>query len=244
MKSLPFTGAFNPMCSDLKVSPGHRSLIILIPAHNEEATVGGVVQELKTQVDAEIVVIDDASTDGTRKAAVAAGATVLPAAVQIGAWGAVRAGLRYALKQGSARAITMDADGQHPADSIPLILKPIEAGDADVVIGACPERGSRSRKLAWAFFRQITRLKIHDLTSGFRAYNRSAIAALVSEDTVLLDYQDIGVLLYLRQRGLRIAEAPVTMCQRVAGHSKVFATWWTVFKYLIHTGVLCLSRRN
>jgi glycosyltransferase involved in cell wall biosynthesis len=232
------------MRADAAVSAGKRSLIIIIPARNEEATVGGVVQELKARVDAEIVVISDASTDGTRRAALAAGATVLPVAVQIGAWGAVRTGLRYALKRGAARAITMDADGQHPADSIPLILKPIEAGDADIVIGACPQRGSRARKLAWGFFRQVTRLKVHDLTSGFRAYNRSAITALVSEDTVLLDYQDIGVLLYLRKRGLRIAEAPVAMCPRIAGHSKVFSTWWTVLKYLIYTGVLCLARRH
>ncbi len=85
-------------------------------------------------------------------------------------------------------------------------------------------------------------LELQDLTSGLRAYNHAAISVLACDETSLLDYQDIGVLLYLKRRGLRIAEAPVIMNPRLAGHSRVFSSWWTVGRYLALTMVLSLSK--
>ena len=85
-------------------------------------------------------------------------------------------------------------------------------------------------------------LGLQDLTSGLRAYNRTAIKALVSERTSLLDYQDIGVLLHLRKKGCRILEVPVVMNLRQAGRSRVFASWWNVWRYLLNTMVLSLSK--
>ena len=111
-----------------------------------------------------------------------------------------------------------------------------------MVIGAFPERASRARRLAWSYFRQITGLQLEDITSGFRAYNHAAMAVLASREASLLDYQDVGVLLILRRKGLRIVEAPVSMQPRALGASRVFRSWWVVGKYMLQTSLLCLAR--
>jgi hypothetical protein len=87
-------------------------------------------------------------------------------------------------------------------------------------------------------------LELQDLTSGLRAYNHAAISVLACDETSLLDYQDIGVLLYLKKQGIRIMEAPVIMNPRLSGHSRVFSSWWTVGRYLALTAVLSLSKRK
>lgn len=216
--------------------------IALIPAHNEEATVGVVVSQVRALWNCPVVVIDDCSTDATARVARAAGAIVLPLTIQLGAWGAIQTGLRYALRQGYQTAITLDADGQHEPEEIGALLQPLANDAADVVIGAFPERASRARRFAWAYFRGLTGLELEDITSGFRAYNHAAITVLASRAASLLDYQDVGVLLILRRQGLRIVEAPVTMQPRAAGASRVFRSWWVVGKYMLQTSLLCLAR--
>ncbi len=216
--------------------------VVLIPARNEQSTVGAVVREVRDELGWDVVVVDDASTDRTAAEARAAGATVLPLALHLGSWGAIQAGIRYTLRHGYQWAITMDADGQHLAAAIGQLLPPLLSGRADVVIGACTQRGSRARRFAWRFFRGLSGLGVEDLTSGFRAYNRAAIAALASRDATLLIYQDIGVLILLRAVGLRIGEVAVPMRPRLAGHSRIFGSWFAVGSYLLHTGILCMSK--
>ncbi len=218
------------------------AMVAIIPARNEVASVADVVRRIKRTIPCDVVVIDDASTDGTGDAARTAGATVLSLLIQQGAWGAIRTGFRYALLHGYEIAVTLDADGQHDPGAIESISDPIRANRADVVIGSCPGRGSAARKLAWSFFRRLTMLGVTDLTSGFRAYNRPSIVALASSGTSLLDYQDIGVLIYLKEKGFVVSEAPVCMEDRMEGHSRIFSTWWSVLKYLALTCVLCISK--
>jgi glycosyltransferase involved in cell wall biosynthesis len=221
-----------------------KDLTIIIPAYNEVQTIGQVIREVMDRVQGSVVVVDDASTDGTGNAARKEGATVLPLILQLGAWGAIRTGMLYAIKHGFDMALTMDADGQHMAEFIQPVLAPIRQGTADVVIGSYPERGSRARKLSWAFFRRFNMLDLEDLTSGLRAYNHTAISVLACDETSLLDYQDIGVLLHLRRQGIRITEAPVIMNPRLTGHSRVFSSWWTVGRYMALTAILSLSKRK
>ena len=216
--------------------------IALIPAYNEEATVGAIVGQIRALWNYPVVVIDDCSTDRTAPAARAAGAIVLPLTIQLGAWGAIQTGLRYALRHGYRTAITLDADGQHEPESIGALLPPLATDTADVVIGAFPERASRARRLAWSYFRQITGLQLEDITSGFRAYNHAAMAVLASREASLLDYQDVGVLLILRRKGLRVVETQVSMQPRTLGASRVFRSWWVVGKYMLQTSLLCLAR--
>lgn len=220
----------------------YESLVILIPAKNEVNTVGKVVSAIKARFAISVVVIDDASTDKTASVARAAGAIVLSLSFSLGAWGAMQTGLRYALKRGFKTAITMDADGQHKADSIPTLLAPIALGQCDVVIGAYPQRGSFLRRTAWFFFRQLSGVELEDLTSGLRAYNHDAIKLLASPVATLLDYQDMGVLILLQKAGLQIIEKPILMYPRIDGHSRIFSSWWAVSQYMLHTGILCLAR--
>ncbi len=218
-----------------------KKILVIIPAWNEQASVADVVRQILEHIDCDVVVVDDASTDNTAQEAKSAGALVLTLPVNLGAWGAIQTGLRYAQGQGYRTAITMDADGQHKASSLPSLLTPLKAYQADVTIGACTPRGSRARKLAWTLFRWITGLEVRDLTSGLRAYGSPAIALLASSRASLLDYQDVGVLLLLRKAGLRIREVSVDMCPRVSGSSKVFASWIKVSEYMILTMLLCFS---
>jgi glycosyltransferase involved in cell wall biosynthesis len=220
----------------------NNKLVVLIPALNEEKNIREVIQGVRKAITAEIVVIDDASSDSTAMVARDEGAKVLPLLLRLGAWGATRTGIRYANRHFYEIAVTMDADGQHLPDSIAALIDPILSNQADIVIGSCTERGSVPRKLSWFFFRKITGLEVQDLTSGFRAYNAAAISMLMTADTALLDYQDIGVLLVLSKAGFRILEVPVRMRPRSSGHSRVFSSWWDVFRYLVITLVLCLSK--
>jgi len=171
---------------------------------------------------------------------VAAGATVLHAPLWQGAWGAIQTGLRYAVRHGYAGVVTMDADGQHEPDHLPRLIE--ASRSADVVIAACPSRGSFLRHVAWRYFRFLTGFDIEDLTSGFRYYNASACRLLAGQEATLLDYQDIGVLLLLRHANLRVAEVAVPMNPRRNGISRVFSSWWTVGVYMAETSVLCLAR--
>lgn len=218
------------------------SWVVLIPAHDEAATIGSIVQAVKELLTCKVIVIDDASTDGTAEIARAAGATVLSLSCKLGAWGGIQAGIRYALKAGYRQVLTMDADGQHLPESLSPLLRSLIAGEADVVIGACTERGSRIRRLAWVYFRKLTGLRVEDLTSGFRAYNYAAMTILASPEATLLDYQDVGVLLLLRRASLQIKEIPVPMHKRDHGGSRVFPSWFIVGKYMLQTSILCLAK--
>lgn len=218
------------------------SLLVIIPARDEAATVGLIVSGLRKTVGCDVVVVDDVSSDRTAEAARMAGATVLPLRLHLNAWGATQAGLRYAVKHDYDIVVTMDSDGQHLVESVFDLVKPIRNGNADVVIGAFPQRGSLARHIAWNFFRKITGLSYTDLTSGLRAYNRKAIELLASPQGTILDHQDLGVLILLRSCGLEIVEVPVIMQPRLAGKSKVFNSWFTVLRYMMQTTVLCMSK--
>jgi glycosyltransferase involved in cell wall biosynthesis len=214
--------------------------LIVIPARDEAATIGMVVSSLIAAGWNDIFVIDDQSSDDTGHIARRAGATVVRPVLPLGAWGGMQLGIRHALARGYQAVITMDADGQHEVQDIPTLLA--GAADADVVIGAHPQRASRLRHIAWRWFRVITDLDLEDVTSGFRYYNRDAIKILAAEEATLFDYQDVGVLLLLRKAGLRIAEVPVSMNTRQAGRSRIFYSWFSVARYMISTTLLCLAR--
>jgi len=217
-------------------------VLVIVPARDEILSVERVVRSILDQEGFEVLVVDDMSTDDTAGAARRAGAVVLRLPIHLGAWGAIQAGMRYALKHRYQTVLTMDADGQHLFSDVDRLLQPLRNGEADVSIGACPERGSFCRRLAWRLFRGMTGLTLQDLTSGFRAYNHRAIALLASPTATLLDYQDIGVLLLLLRADLRVVERQVTMCPRVYGHSRVFDTWSAVTRYMLASTVLSVSR--
>jgi len=222
---------------------GRGRLLVVIPALNEAECIGAVIREARGSGPIDVLVVDDGSSDDTANVAMLGGATVVRAPLWQGAWGAIQTGIRYAVRHGYDAVITMDADGQHEAAYLPRLIEAAERG-ANVVIAACPSRGSRLRHFAWSYFRLITGFEFDDLTSGFRYYDAKACRLLTREEATLLDYQDIGVLLILRHARLRIAEIPVAMNPRRHGASRVFSSWWTVTRYMAETSLLCLARWN
>ncbi len=218
-----------------------KQTIAIIPAYNEEVTVGEVVTEVKA-LGLEVLVVDDHSLDRTGVMARNRGAVVLSLSTRLGSWGAIQTGLRYALKQKRKYCLTLDADGQHPPENIPLLLKSDALQKADVVIGSCPDRVSPLRKAAWSWFRALSSTDFRDLTSGFRVYNRRAMRLLLDRRAYLFDYQDLGALLLLKKHGLRIKEIPVSMLARKHGHSRVFNSWFKVCKYMAVTSSLSICK--
>lgn len=211
--------------------------LVIIPAFNEEGSVGSVVSGVR-KLGLKILVVDDHSTDLTMEEALDHGALVLGLASQLGSWGAIQTGLRYALKNGYHYGVTMDADGQHPPESLPALLCPENLHNFDMVIGSCPERVSSLRKIAWKWFGHISSTKFQDPTSGLRVYNRPAMQLMLDKKAYMFDYQDMGVLLLLRKHGFRIKEIPVEMLPRKIGHSRVFNSWFNVCRYMAVTSSL------
>lgn len=226
------------------VSPELLSPIVLIPAFNEQGSVGQVVTQVRSACSFPVIVIDDASSDATATEAATAGAVVLPLVANLGAWGATQTGIRYALRLGHDVVITLDADGQHDAMQIASVAAPVIDRSAHVSIGACPERGSRARQLAWIVLRLMSGIKLEDLTSGFRAYGYEAMVELSSWRANYLEFQDIGVLSLLLDKGLTVMDVPVNMADRKNGHSRIYGTWLRVGYYMVHTILLGLTKRR
>ncbi|MEM7020584.1 MAG: glycosyltransferase family 2 protein [Pseudomonadota bacterium] len=218
------------------------TVLIIMPARNEADTIADVITAIRQRYGYDVLVINDGSIDATEALAQKAGARVVNLMFSLGAWGAMQTGLRYALRHHYDIAITMDADGQHGAESIERLLEALNSENADVVIGAWPQRGSPARKLAWHIFRLLSGTHLRDLTSGLRAYNRQAIRLLAGPTASLLDYQDMGVLLLLNEAGLHVVETPTPMQDRQRGHSRIFSSWWAVTQYMLATMTLCLAR--
>ena len=221
--------------------PDMRKVAVIIPAFDESMTIRTVVEGVRRQ-GCDVFVVDDASRDDTRDQALKAGAEVLSLPFSAGAWCAVQAGLLHAMKKGRYDAyLTMDGDDQHDPAGIPLMKDALDDSGANVVIGSFPQRGSLARRIVWRFFSLMTRLKVRDITSGLRLYDPQAAAALLSRHSALFDYQDLGVLLMLRRKGLSFREVPVTMRPRRSGCSHVFHSWSAVTVYMAKTCVLILS---
>ena len=220
-----------------------KKVLFVMPALNEEAHIGKVIREIqKIEVNADVVVINDASTDRTKELAKEMGAFVISLPVRLGYWRALQTGLLYGYHEGYQFFITIDADGQHPPSEIPLVKGPLVDKEADVVIGSCPERGNLQKKLAWSFFRFITGLQIKDLTSGFRGYSRRAVEVLIDVDLTIFDNADIVSLLILKKLGFNIKEVPVKMKGR-SGRSRIFHSPFAIMRYLMLSTLISLSKR-
>ncbi|HEX3896989.1 MAG TPA: glycosyltransferase family 2 protein [Rudaea sp.] len=222
--------------------PSHLPILAVIPARNEGATVGEIVRGVQSSVDCSVLVVDDASDDPTADTAREAGAIVLKLSNRLGAWGATQAGMRYAQRHGYRTVLTLDADGQHHPMQLPGLLEFHRQSGTDVTIGTCSERLSNAKRLAAGYFRSITGIAVQDFTSGLRVYGRRAIRALASREASLLDYQDLGVLMLLRKKGLILKETPTQMSPRRSGGSRVFSSWRMVARYMMHTTVLCFAQ--
>lgn len=217
---------------------------IIMPALNEQASIADLILGVKAVTGLPVWVVDDCSTDSTVEFAKMAGARVIRLPERLGAWGATQTGLRAALREKLDWVVTMDADGQHDPSDINQLIEPIIRGEADVVVGSCPERGSRLQHLAWRLMRLTSGLRCLDITSGYRAMNHITIRLMAGQSANHIQYQDVGVLLMLDRAGLRLSEIPVTMPRRADGKSRIFSSWVVVIYYMAQTLMLGFSKRR
>jgi glycosyltransferase involved in cell wall biosynthesis len=207
-------------------------LLVLIPAFNEEAAVGGVVTAVRAVAPGvPVLVVDDCSLDGTIAAARAAGAEVLTLPHHLGLGGAVQAGYKLAFELGYQFVIRVDGDGQHEARDIPRIFETLkksgcENGGADYT--------SLVRSLGIRFFRLILRpilgKDVHDPTSGFVGVNRNALQ--VFSKSFPLEYPEIEALVVLQRKAFRFEETPCRFHPRTTGKSSI--TPLKSIYYIVH----------
>ena len=203
-------------------------LIVVIPAYNEEHTVGRVIAEVQRACNrpVEVVVVDDGSADSTAERASAAGAVVLRLPVNLGYGAALRLGFRYAANRQWDHALVLDADGQHVATEIPALLAACGSG-ADLALGSrfhpdCPTPYpvSRTRRLAMRLAGRVLRhrrgVALTDPTSGFWALSRPGVE-LFSQQLPAGYLDNLLGLSLAAQAGLTITEVPVTMASRQGG---------------------------
>jgi len=210
--------------------PPDAPVVVMVPAYDEEATVGSVVRRLPTVVDGRPVVtlvIDDGSTDRTAERAAAAGAEVVLQPANQGLGAAVRRGLAVAVTRGPAVVVYLDADGEYAPEEVGLLAGPVLAGDTDYIVGSRFRGEIRSMRphrrvgnlLLTAWVRWLSRCgDLTDGQSGFRAFSPAAAA----EAEVVHDYNYAQVLtLDLLGKGYRYAEVPITYSFRRTGTSFV-----------------------
>ncbi len=200
--------------------------LIVIPALDEQEALPGVLAHLHAALpELDVLVIDDGSTDDTAAVARAAGVAVVSLPFNLGIGGALRTGFRYAVRHGYDRAVQLDADGQHAADQIPLLLAALDDG-ADMAVGsrfADEEHDyevGRMRAGAMGLLRFIVHRasgqRFSDTSSGFRAFDTAVLGFFA--DSYPSEYMEsVEALLLALHEGFRVAEVPVAMSERSAG---------------------------
>lgn len=214
-----------------------RKVLVMIPAYNEEKTVGEVVKStLALYPDFKIVVVDDGSKDRTAERAEEAGADVVSLPFHCGGSTAIQTGYMVAANDGYDYTVKIDADGQHKPEEITKLLNPLINDEADMTMGsryltlndnhssAVKEGGIVFSSTLVSLFR---RMEITDVTSGMRAWNQKAI------QTLLPNYMERGFIedsvfwvvetLLASEKRLRLKEVPIEVLPRKYGNSKSFS---------------------
>jgi glycosyltransferase involved in cell wall biosynthesis len=208
--------------------------LVFLPAWDEEENLQAVLDELRHGLpDADLLVVDDGSTDGTVAVARADGAEVVSFGQNRGLPAGIAAGYAYALKHGYQLCGRVDADGQHPVVELERLLARVAEGECDVAVGSRFASGegfapyrykpSAPRRLGTALLRRSMRLVLRrpflDATSGMYAANARALPVLAQAYTTAAP--EVEALLRLAEAGLRVDEVPVEMRERAGGESKL-----------------------
>ena len=208
--------------------------LVFIPAWNEEDALPAVLEELAAELpDADVLVVDDGSTDRTAELARQAGAQVLSFGENRGLRAAIAAGYGYAAEQGYAFCGRVDADGQHPVPELRRLLDRVRSGVCDVAFGsrfvsddeypAYRYRPTAPRRLGTAALRRLMAVRLGrplaDATSGMYAVSAAAFGELSRPYSSAAP--EVEALIRLSEAGLRVDEVPVNMRERSHGESKL-----------------------
>lgn len=223
--------------------------LIIIPAYNEAANIEKVINNIvQNYPQYDYVIINDGSTDKTAEVCANAGYQVLNLPINMGIGGAVQTGYRYAKKNNYDAAVQIDGDGQHDVAFLEDMLKLLETGEADVVIGSrfVQREGFQSsqiRRVGIRFLsilaRILTGVQIRDITSGYRVVNRRFIEIYANDYPV--DYPEPEAMIIAAVYGGIIKEYPVIMRERENGTSSI--TFKKSIYYMIKVTLAMLVRR-
>ncbi|HEY6731285.1 MAG TPA: glycosyltransferase family 2 protein [Solirubrobacterales bacterium] len=210
-------------------------IAVLIPAYNEAENIGVVLAQIPPAVcgiGTEVLVVDDGSRDGTGDVAAEHGAAVARHVTNRGGGAALRTGYRLMVESGAEIVVTLDADGQHRPDEMERLVKPIVDGEVDMAHGSRvlghADRNHFARELGIVFFNRlvsfITRTHVTDCSNGYRAVRTTVLPQLVLRQE---QFHTSEFMIEAIKRGIPATEVPITVDQRLHGHSKKPA----VFRY-------------
>jgi hypothetical protein len=203
-------------------------IAILIPAYNEADNIATVLDQIPAAVcgvRTEVLVVDDGSRDGTGDIAAEHGALVARHVANRGGGAALRTGYRLMVESGAQIVVTLDADGQHRPDEMERLVKPILDGEVDMAHGSRvlghAESNHYARELGIVFFNQlvsfITRTHVTDCSNGYRAVRTTVLPQLVLRQE---QFHTSEFMIEAIKRGIPAKEVPITIEQRLHGHSK------------------------
>jgi glycosyltransferase involved in cell wall biosynthesis len=204
-----------------------RTLVVIL-AYNEEDSIATVVSEVRRCLDADVLVVDDGSEDGTRERALGSGARCISLPFNAGIGVAEQAGFQVAAEEGYV--IRMDGDGQHDPANLGQLLQVLREKRADLVIGSRYLNGRKegdlsarlvgNRFLSWLVSR-LTSFRITDATCGFRAYGRRAVEAFARDYPD--DFPEVEALMMSELEGFTVEEVPISSLRRESGKSVINA---------------------
>lgn len=217
-------------------APDVERVLVVIPTYDERDNLASILRRLRAAVPvADVLVVDDASPDGTGDLADEISASdpqvqVLHRSTKQGLGPAYLAGFQWGLERGYQAVVEMDADGSHAPEQLPLLLGALP--DADVVLGSrwvpggavvdWPRRRELLSRGGNAYARLLLRLPVRDATGGFRVYRREVLEAIDLGDVASAGYCfQVDVLWRAWRAGFRVVEVPITFVERVAGVSKM-----------------------
>ncbi len=226
--------------------------VVLIPCLDEAPRIAGLVHRLRELYpEADVLVVDDGSSDGTGDVAEEAGAGVLRHPYNLGYGAALQTGYKYALEQGYERLVQMDGDGQHPPEELATLLRALDDPETNLVVGSrflgrADYRIPPLRLVGIRLFGRLTgwlvRTRVTDPTSGLQAMDRDVLR-FYQQDFYPWDYPDADMLLRVHYAGFRFREVPVTMLGGPPGKSmhRGMRPLYYVYKLLLSLALTALS---
>jgi glycosyltransferase involved in cell wall biosynthesis len=230
-------------------------VLVIVPALNEERTVGDVVASTRA-LGYDVCVVDDGSTDATAARARAAGATVLGVPLNLGVGGALRCGFRWALAAGYDAVVQLDADAQHDPHEIDALIVAMKEANADMVVGSRFATGAGAydvhpaRRFAMSLLarraERATGTRVVDSTSGFRAIRRPLLDQFAASYPVEYLGDTVEALIEAGQAGAKVVEHPISAAPRAhgSGSAGLVASTWYVARVLIAVELMHNRRRS
>ncbi len=243
-----------------------KELLIVIPAYNEEKNIGRLLEQL-TRPEifslADVLVVDDASTDATKDIVKKYGLAVVSHVYNLGYGSGLQSGYKYAVRNGYKYVIQMDADGQHDACNVPVLYKALTTGGGDdgnkpdIVIGSrfmegsSPYKISAVKRFAIGLFKWMIRVgtgkRYTDPTSGLQGLSRRAVKYYAHYGNFDDRYPDANMIMQMTLLGFRLQEVPAVMHYRTVGVSMhsglkpivyMFRMFFSILAILIRVRIL------